>query len=88
MSENLHATWVDRGFEPSCPADPRYPNGIDLDLTNGQRRSCSTNLPYPAKRCGQFVISCSVCGLTAAVTTAGRRDDPRSVKLACKGGDA
>jgi hypothetical protein len=87
-NENLRVAWVDRGYEPTCKPDPNFPEGIDLDLTNGQRRACHTDLPYPAKRCGYFAVNCSVCGLTAAVTTAGRPDDPRSVKVACKGGDA
>jgi hypothetical protein len=39
---------------------------------------------YPAKRCRFFTLQCSVCGQNAIVTTAGRKDDPRSVKLACK----
>jgi hypothetical protein len=87
-NENLHVAWVDRGFDPVCDPDPRFPNGVDIDVTNGQVRSCQTELPYPAERCGYFVVACSVCGLSCAITTAGRRDDPRSLKVACKGGDA
>jgi hypothetical protein len=87
-NENLRVTWVDRGFEPTCKPDPNFPNGVDLDLTKGQVRVCQTELPYPAKRCGCFLVDCSVCGLQCVVTTAGRRDDPRSIKVACKGGDA
>jgi hypothetical protein len=82
--ENLLVSWVDRGFEPTCEPDPRFPNGVDLDLTTGQVRTCQTALPYPARRCGYFVVNCSACGLQAVVTTAGRRDDPRSIKVACK----
>lgn len=83
-NENLHVVWIDSGFEPTCKPDPKYPHGVDLDLSKGQVRSCQTELAYPAKRCGHFMISCSACGIAAAVTTAGRPDDPRSVKLACK----
>lgn len=77
-------TWIDRKREPQNPADPRYPNGIDLDMTRGEPANCSTALPYPAKRCGYYYVECTICGKNAVITTAGRRDDPRSVKLACK----
>lgn len=76
--------WVDRGHEPECPPDPRYPKGIDLDGSNGAAKTCSVKLPYPAKRCGIFMLRCLTCGYTVAITTAGRPDDPRSVKIACK----
>jgi len=75
--------WVDRGREPQCPPDPRYPKGIDCDFTNGQEPSCASDLPYPAKRCGVFVVECETCGQRIAITTAGRHDDPRSVKFPC-----
>jgi hypothetical protein len=83
MSTNLKVSWVDRGVEPVCPPDPEYPDGVDLDCSKG-REFCETELEYPAPRCGYYVIACDVCGLTCLVTTAGRRDDPRSIKLACK----
>jgi hypothetical protein len=79
----LGVVWIDRGFEPKNPTDPSYPNGIDLDLSAGASAVCQTALPYPAKRCGYFVISCDTCGFQGIITTAGRRDDPRSVKIAC-----
>jgi hypothetical protein len=75
--------WADAGREPKLPPNPKYPNGVDLDLTGG-RPYCETTLAYPAPRCGSYLIKCRVCGITAAITTAGRADDPRSVKLACK----
>jgi hypothetical protein len=83
MTENLKVSWIDRGFEPTQKPDPNFPNGIDLDLTKGEP-TCRTTLPYPAKRCGYFLIDCTLCGLQVLVTTAGRPDDPRSVRLECK----
>lgn len=77
-------TWHDSGREPHCAPNPAYPNGIDLDVSLGLHPTCRTDLPYPAKRCGYYVVKCSRCGLEIAVTTAGRPDDPRSVTLACK----
>ena len=79
----LNVKWVDSGREPQCPPNPAHPNGIDIDATHGQFASCETALPYPAKRCGLFMVDCDVCGQTIAITTAGRPDDPRSLKLGC-----
>ena len=78
-------TWYDAGREPRSPPDPAYPDGIDVDMSNRATQTCQTALPYPAKRCGQYLVKCETCGLTTIVTTAGRRDDPRSVRLRCKG---
>ena len=82
---NLSAEWNDRGREPQCAPDPNFPAGVDLDLTHGgESKTCQTSLPYPAKRCGYFLVSCSECGFQGVITTAGRVDDPRSLKIACK----
>lgn len=67
-------TWHDAGREPQCPPNPAYPNGIDLDLSEGARRTCTTPLPYPAKRCGQYLVVCKTCDQSVIVTTAGRLD--------------
>ena len=77
-------TWIDHKREPQCPPNPAYPNGIDVktDAPPFVVR-CRVDLPYPAKRCGAYRVECRVCGLVAAVTTAGRPDDPRSVELRC-----
>jgi hypothetical protein len=73
--------FLDRGREPQCPPNPKYPNGIDIDML--ERPACLVKLPYPAKRCGVWIIECSKCGRRDAVTTAGRRDDPRSYMMPC-----
>lgn len=75
--------WKDSGQEPQEQPDPRYPFGIDLDVSAGAAKTCSSPLIYPAPRIGVFILECEECGLRVAVTTAGRRDDPRSVKVAC-----
>lgn len=75
--------WVDHFREPQCAPDPDYPSGKDLDCSFGAP-SCVTSLPYPAKRCGIFIIECSDCGERVACTTAGRIDDPRSMRMPCK----
>ena len=80
---DLKVEWIDRGREPQCPPNPDYPDGIDLDATWAGQKSCFTKLPYPAKRCGFYKVSCDRCGCVIAVTTAGRPDDPRSVKVPC-----
>lgn len=77
--------WHDSGSEPRVPPNPQYPDGVDVDLSNGAMPSCQTAVPYPAKRCGIYALVCDTCGLVVAVTTAGRPDDPRSVRVRCRG---
>ena len=85
----LRADWVDSGREPRHPPDPKYPNGLDVDMvTDPAGPTCETELPYPARRCGMFLVQCSGCGLRVSLTTAGRPDDPRSLKVNCLGGKA
>jgi hypothetical protein len=74
--------WIDSGREPQCPANPEYPDGQDIKAPAGAK-VCKIELPYPAKRCGMYLITCSRCGCNSVVTTAGRRDDPRSVEMPC-----
>lgn len=80
----LKVDWIDRGREPQCDPDPAFPSGRDIDIDPLQTKRCRTALPYPAKRCGLFLIKCDVCGTNAMITTAGRPDDPRSITLPCK----
>ena len=76
--------WHDSGREPQCAPNPEHPNGVDVDMSGGAAAACSSALPCPARRCGHYSIHCEDCGQFVIVTTAGRPDDPRSVKLACK----
>ncbi len=85
MSDQFNITWVDSGREPKCAPNPSYPAGIDVDCTAGAMPNCTASLAYPAKRCGIYVVKCMRCGWKCAVTTAGRADDPRSVRVPCKG---
>lgn len=78
----FRVTWIDYHREPQCPSNPDYPDGIDIVLGGSPR--CKTDLPYPAKRCGAFMVECLICGLSMLVTTAGRKDDPRSIEMACR----
>lgn len=75
--------WIDRGREPQNPPNPAYPSGIDVDMSEG-KPGCITSLPYPARRCGVYIVECGKCGIRVGVTTAGRIDDPRSVKVPCR----
>jgi hypothetical protein len=84
-NEHFEIEWIDSGREPKCKPDPAYPDGVDLDVVRDRVvPSCLITLPYPAKRCGRYLLECRLCGLTAVCTTAGRPDDPRSIKLACR----
>ena len=80
----ITVTWLDRGRNAELGPDPRYPEGIDLDISQGAFEVCITALPYPAPRCGSWLIVCDTCDLRIVVTAAGRADDPRSMKMACK----
>ena len=84
MTGKLTVEWIDSGRETECPPNPKHPNGIDVILGKVGSPTCFKELPYPAKRCGLFLIHCSTCGASAAITAAGRPDDPRSVRLSCK----
>lgn len=75
--------WIDSGREPQCAPNPAHPNGIDADCSNGAEATCMADLPYPAVRCGLYVIECEQCSVRIAITTAGRPDDPRSAKIGC-----
>lgn len=76
--------FVSHNRKAQMPPNPKYLGGIDIDLRNGANQGCETPLPYPAECCGILLVHCSTCGSNAAITTAGRADDPRSVKLACQ----
>jgi hypothetical protein len=76
--------WIDAGREPKEAPNPDYPHGIDLDFA-GSKRACLVALPYPARRVGIYFVECRTCGWSGGVTTAGRPDDPRSVKIPCTG---
>jgi hypothetical protein len=80
----ISVKWIDRFREPKQPPNPKYPNGIDVDLAKAANKTCKAELPYPARRCGYFFVHCETCGYTALITTAGRPDDPKTVRLPCK----
>jgi hypothetical protein len=80
--------WIDSGREPQVAPNPEYPHGIDLNVIDAtqpdETPSCTITLPYPARRIGLYLIECSLCGAHVACTTAGRPDDPRSIRIPCK----
>ena len=84
MEQAITITWLDKGREPQCPPYPAFPNGKDADLSDGAEATCRVDLPYPARRCGLYIVRCAACDQTVALTTAGRPDDVRSLTLACK----
>lgn len=83
-TNHLSITWLDHEREPQCKPDPAYPTGKDIDSRLDGGPSCKTALPYPAKRCGLYLVRCGRCGIQVAITTAGRPDDPRSIIFNCK----
>jgi hypothetical protein len=78
--------WLDRFREPQHPPDASFPNGKPITLKEEAKkliRFCTAQLPYPAKRCGLYIVECTKCKLRIGVTTAGRPDDPPYVEMAC-----
>lgn len=82
--EQFDIRWLDSGREPQCPADPAYPQGKDVGNVFPGEVTCKVVLPYPAKRCGAYLVTCRKCGIKAGCTTAGRVDDPRSLTIVCR----
>lgn len=75
---------INRRGPPQCPANPAYPNGIDVGADRTSDTSCRAELPYPAPERLVWLVRCTRCGASAAVTAAGRPDDPRSVRVTCR----
>jgi hypothetical protein len=76
--------WVDQHRESDHPADPAYPSGSAIDVAIDAMKACRLELPYPAARCGIWVVTCRECGFSVALATAGRADDPKSVRMPCR----
>lgn len=72
------------GRKAQCEPNPDYPDGIALDICEGLQTSCLVRLPYPAKECGIHMVRCNDCGMSVAITAAGRPDDPISVRIPCQ----
>lgn len=83
MEQKMKVEWVDFEREPRCAPNPNFPDGVDADTSEGAMKTCIAQLPYPAKRCGMYTVECPKCGIKVGCTTAGRPDDPRSIKIAC-----
>ena len=83
----ITVTFHGAGRKAQFPPDPAYPEGrhLNIDGAASAGRTCLVDLPYPAEECGLFIVRCEACGFSAAITAAGRPDDPRTVRLPCKG---
>lgn len=81
----LISTFLTEGLKAQHPANPDFPKGVEVDArTERGAPACTLELPYPAPAIGSHFVECAYCGVTAAVTAAGRADDPRTVTLTCK----
>lgn len=69
---------------PQYPPNPAYPNGVDSVLAAPNVPSCKAELPYPAPERLVWMVRCKRCGYSAAITAAGRPDDPKTVTVPCK----
>lgn len=81
-ANHIRVRWVDAGEDPTQQPDPAFPRGVDYDISEGAQ-SCVTGLPYPAKRIGKFLLDCRICRFGMVISTAGRADDPRSIRVPC-----
>lgn len=78
-------SFVWRSLKPATqPANEAYPLGQAMDLTNGALPACLAKLKWPAEGVGTWMVTCLRCGFTAAITAAGRADDPTQVLVPCK----
>lgn len=82
--QKIAVTFLSHNRKPKCAPNPAYPDGMEVDLTDGKKVACLAELPYPAECCGVWIVRCETCGASAGITAAGRIDDPRTVKLGCK----
>ena len=81
----IDVTFLDAGRSPTEKPNPKFPDGMAINLNvNPIAKSCTKNLPWPAPRCGSYIVTCRECGFTAGVTVAGRADDPRIITIPCK----
>jgi hypothetical protein len=83
IDKRFRVDWFDRGRDPVVKPSPDYPDGKDVDASHGAPQTCTVNLICPAPRCGEYWVTCQLCGTHMGCTTAGRPDDPRSIKVAC-----
>lgn len=70
-----------------CPPNPEYPNGIRVGAARPGVKSCTVELPYPAPECGAYIVRCTKCAMSAAVTAVGRADDPTAITVECNAVD-
>lgn len=82
FADQFIVEWADTGKEPTQKPNPHFPDGIEVKTEAPFK--CRVTLKYPAPRVGHYQVECKLCGIRAAITTAGRRDDPKSLELPCK----
>lgn len=75
--------FIDGGRKTKCPSDPRYPAGQTIDVSKDEALICEFDISYPAPGCGIMLVECE-CGFRAALSVAGRADDPRKLIVGCK----
>lgn len=85
LESRFFVDWVDGHRVDIEASDPAYPDGTPIDVTLGAAKACRVQLVCPAARCGQWVITCRLCGYAIALKTTGRSDDPASVRMPCRG---
>jgi hypothetical protein len=90
-SPHLRVEWRERHVRSrreapapaASPVQDAYPGGIDVDLAMGGGAHCSAVLPQHPGKPGLYDIRCTRCGLSLALTSGGRSNDPRAVRVPC-----
>ena len=80
----VRVEWADLQSYPVREANPRFPDGMDVDCSYGSSITCVTRLTYPAIRCGVYTITCLICGIQISLNTTGLADDPQLLMVACQ----
>lgn len=70
---------------PRSPANPAYPNGLDLDMAYGATPACVVELPQYPGQLGHYELRCLTCGFATRVAGTGRPDGGKLMRVACRG---
>ena len=77
--------FIDAGHRSDERPDPAFPTGRRVNIDGPLPTAlCCYNLPYPAPRCGTYVVECLECPVRHEIPVNGRSDDPYIITMPCK----
>jgi len=80
--EKFTIEWYDSKITSNTVPEQDSPKNILV--YDEHKLFCKISLPYPAKRCGMYVVKCNECGNVVGIPTTGKVDDPCSITINCK----